>query len=295
MRNMALVLMLVAVIAITGACQRQSASVELFFATEGNETLSSEWRRVEFRNTRQKLTRTLEELVAGPTLPQLYRAVSAETKILAVKLDGTDVTVNLSRDYLSFGGVLADLMARVSIVNTLTALPEVERVRILVEGEELKDGNGQPLGYCSFVDLSQPSAQQVTLYFADDQAMYLVAEMRTIQLPPGADLLALGRAIVEELIKGPVQSGLGQVIPREVRVRSVSYADGTFYIDFSEEMHTRHSGGAAGEAMTLGAIVNSLTELTQIRRVMMTVNGGTMNIEHVVVEEPLTRNEAIIR
>jgi hypothetical protein len=37
-----------------------------------------------------------------------------------------------------------------------------------------------------------------------------------------------------------------------------------------------------------------MTEFGNIRRVMPTVDGGPLSIEHMVVEEPLTRNEDII-
>jgi len=37
-----------------------------------------------------------------------------------------------------------------------------------------------------------------------------------------------------------------------------------------------------------------LTEFENIKRIMPTVDGGPMSIEHMVVEEPLTRNESMI-
>ena len=46
--------------------------------------------------------------------------------------------------------------------------------------------------------------------------------------------------------------------------------------------------------MTINSIVNTMTEFANIKRVMPTVDGGPMSIEHMVVEEPLTRNENII-
>ena len=39
--------------------------------------------------------------------------------------------------------------------------------------------------------------------------------------------------------------------------------------------------GAAGEAMTINSIVNTLTEFAYIERVKMTVEGEPMLIEHV--------------
>ena len=66
-------------------------------------------------------------------------------------------------------------------------------------------------------------------------------------------------------------------------------------MDFSEEMHTKHWGGATGEALTINSIVNTLTEFPYIQRVKMTVEGEPMNIEHAILEEPVERNEGMIQ
>jgi len=65
-------------------------------------------------------------------------------------------------------------------------------------------------------------------------------------------------------------------------------------VDFSQEMYTKHWRGAAGELMTVNSIANTMTEFENIKQVMPTVDGGPLSIEHMVVEEPLVRNESII-
>lgn len=67
------------------------------------------------------------------------------------------------------------------------------------------------------------------------------------------------------------------------------------YVDFSNEMHTKHWGGATGEAMTIASIVSTLTEFYDIDQVMMTVEGNPLAIEHMILEEPLSRNEEMIQ
>jgi germination protein M len=127
----------------------------------------------------------------------------------------------------------------------------------------------------------------VTLYFGNDQATAVVAETRTVSIPPGAAREDILRIVLEELIKGPQRQELFRTIPAEVKVRSVNIDGKTVSVDFSEEMHTRHWGGAAGESMTINSIVNTLTEFEGIELVKMTVAGEPMNIEHAILEDPL--------
>ncbi|GAW90974.1 GerMN domain-containing protein [Calderihabitans maritimus] len=137
----------------------------------------------------------------------------------------------------------------------------------------------------------------VTLYFADTQAMYVVPETREITLndEEKQSQEKLVKRILEELIAGPVSPSLHRTIPDGVTVNAVDIQGDIAYIDFSREMVANHWGGAAGEAMTINSIVNTLTELEGINKVMMTVDGGTMLIEHMVIEEPLERNESMIK
>jgi len=80
-----------------------------------------------------------------------------------------------------------------------------------------------------------------------------------------------------------------------VKVRRIGIRENLVHVDFSEEMHTQHTGGAAGESMTINSIVNTLTEFVYIDWVQMTVEGEPMAIEHAYLDMPLERNEDMIK
>ncbi len=127
----------------------------------------------------------------------------------------------------------------------------------------------------------------VNLYFADDQAMNLWPEVRLIK--PGNDSLA--QAVIGELIKGPGDPTLKPTFPKEARVLSVQTRDGVTYVNFNKETQTRHSGGSAGEAMTLGSLVLTLTELPGVQRVQVLVEGQKQDTlaGHWDITQPLER------
>jgi spore germination protein GerM len=118
---------------------------------------------------------------------------------------------------------------------------------------------------------SQPTQEKesVTLYFGDQEAMYLLPETRTVDKKDGI----LEAAVVEELVKGPQEEGSVRTIPEGTRVLSVNVVNGVAYVNFSKEFQTKHWGGSAGEIMTIYSVVNTLTELPGVEKVQFLLEG----------------------
>lgn len=150
-------------------------------------------------------------------------------------------------------------------------------------------------GETPIVNPSPPPDRTVrlTLYFADEQAQYLVPEVR--EVPQGN--ASLPDLVVQELIKGPATPGLGITIPREARLASpVKVEDGVAFVNFNKEFQTRHWGGSAGELMTVYSIVSSLTELEGIKAVALLVDGERLEtLGHMDLTVFIERNPDIIK
>ena len=68
------------------------------------------------------------------------------------------------------------------------------------------------------------------------------------------------------------------------------------FVNFSSEFVTKHSGGSAGEAMTVYSIVNSLTELKNVDKVQFLVEGNKIDVyKHLEFNEPFPRDETWIK
>lgn len=79
-------------------------------------------------------------------------------------------------------------------------------------------------------------------------------------------------------------------------MRSLQVKEGTATADFSSEV-TRLNVGSMGEALAVAAIVNTLTEFPEIRRVQILVEGRKVEslAGHVDVSRPLARNDRLIK
>lgn len=299
-----MICLLVLVVILSAGCATKATpeqpdiitkNVQLYYGSEGNESFISEERAITYREGEDKYEATLQELIIGPANQSYIANIPKNTGVYGTIKQNKNLIVNLSSDFLSFGGSVAEIVAVGSVVNTLTQFDEIDRVKILVEGEEYIGPSGAPRGFMEpFTQNTAETDLDVILYFSNEQATAVVAETRTISTSPGATREDTLKIVLAELIGGPQRSGLYPTIPPEVIVQSVTIEDEIVFVDFSAEMHTKHWGGAAGESMTINSLVNTLTEFEGLERVKMTVAGEPMNIEHAILEDPLPRNEDMI-
>jgi len=138
----------------------------------------------------------------------------------------------------------------------------------------------------------------VILYFGDEQQNKLVKEIRYVDIKEakkGAENLA--SAMVRELLKGPKAKGLTALIAEGTSLRSpVTISERVAKVDFTKEFIENHPGGKELAELTIYSIVNTLTEIKEIERVKITINGKeTKNFkDNVTLNNDFPRNDAVV-
>jgi germination protein M len=282
-----------------GEGDKTQLTVRLYYGDAQNEKMVYEEREISFIEEEEKYRVVLEELIQGPQNQEMTANINKDAQVLSVKREGSDLTLDLSREFNTFAGSMAELMAVGSVVNTMTQFEEITRVQILIAGEELIGPSGEPRGFMTTFP-TEPNGQaenaetEATLYFSNPNADKVVGERRTVAGSPQQDQEEFIRNALDALILGPEGENVYQTIPEGVKIQALSIEEGLLKVDFSEEMHTNHWGGAAGESMTINSIVNTVTEYDFIDRVLITVDQSPLAIEHIILDEPAERNEEII-
>jgi len=115
--------------------------------------------------------------------------------------------------------------------------------------------------------------QSVALVFADRRADRMVEERREIVVPE--DRSGRAKRVLEELAAGPENPAAAPTLPAGTRILSVFFDDtGGAYVDFSEELVTRHPGGSTGELFTIRSVVQTLARnFPGVKRVRFLVEG----------------------
>lgn len=136
----------------------------------------------------------------------------------------------------------------------------------------------------------------VNLYFADEQAEFLMPETREV-VDPGSPS-ALAQAVVEELIRGP-RSGLQPTMPPGTALRrEVSCVQGVCTVDFTEEFVSAHPGGTSGELMTVYSVVESLrASVPGVKAVQFLVEGKPRETlaGHISLAAPVVSDPGLLR
>ena len=143
------------------------------------------------------------------------------------------------------------------------------------------------------VEESNTEIVTLTLYFPDNDVLYLHPETREVEINKGEHLAPV---VLEELFKGPVSENLSPSLDGEDLVLSVSVGEGVCTVDFHDDFTLLNSGGTARETFAIGSIVNSLCELDGIEQVKINIGGNT-NAEfggHFTLEAPFSSQKDLI-
>ncbi len=263
---------------LLGGCRaEETKDVTLYFVTADKKEIVSERRAVHAENE-DLLRAAVESLLKGPEGAGLTRIIPVETTLLSVQMSGTVAEVNFSASF-DTGTIDQRLLSRYTVIYTACALPQVQKARLLVEGEPLTSlRNGEVLGALGAADVSlgkaeTEAAEVVTLYFADEKGETLVAEERQITLTAGQKM---EMAIMEELIRGPRVEGHTPVLVPQTEVLSVETQDGVTFVNLGASFLTLNAGDAKRERMAVDAIVNTLCRLPDVQEVRFLVEGETV-------------------
>ncbi|MDD4320563.1 MAG: GerMN domain-containing protein [Acidaminococcaceae bacterium] len=135
--------------------------------------------------------------------------------------------------------------------------------------------------------------KKVVLYrVPTDGSPYLLAESKIIKVTNNDFALATVKALVETL---PADRKMQNVFPKGTKVLGVSVQDGIATVNFSKEF-TKKTEGEYASLMMVNAVVNTLTQYPEIKKVRILAAGQKIVVlGQMDLEEPLARNESFIK
>ncbi|MDI6799566.1 MAG: GerMN domain-containing protein [Actinomycetota bacterium] len=114
----------------------------------------------------------------------------------------------------------------------------------------------------------------LTLYFADQDANFLLVEERALE--GGAEVAP--EVALSALIEGPKIGGRFATIPKETELLDIEIKDEFAYVNFNKGFVDNYMLGSAAEAMTIYSVVNTLTEFKEIKSVKFLSEGKSLDI-----------------
>ena len=268
-------------------CQKESVNYNnemqiYFFDASKNELvgevlpleftkLLSEQEKVEYIISRLKENKTtlLTSLQLGPKMPIENDTTSINTKERVVKVDFTSEYNELTPQQ--------KIGMRASIVYSLTELEFIDGVDFYVEQTPLSTATGKLVGVVYRSDINKdalvpsPATKPYVLnvYFANKEGK-LQKEMHSIIVSNSSKEEKL---VIEEIIQGPKSDELLPTVPKNTKVNTVDTLNGVCQIDLSFDPKDKFFKDDYTRTLMIYSIVNSLTELPQVKKVIISIDG----------------------
>jgi len=263
--GLALLYIILGLLARPAAPAADELAVTAYFLNPSASRLEPETRYIR-RDTNANMVGELVGIYfAGPLSKSLQKTAPDGLRIVGDGRiypwdEGSDSSytfeVEFSPEYENMND-MEELFFRSSFVWTMTSLPFLKDVHIYVNGREILNTDGTPVGVMSrqTVDISpmispeKTELKQLTLYFPDAGDAGLVKERRTVSVNPE---LPVERYVIEQIIAGP--SGGPPAVPAGTKLRDVNTVEGICYVNLSGEFLK------TADNLTVYALVDALTD-----------------------------------
>ena len=110
-------------------------NLNLYFANKNGDKLRNQSTVIEYNANVALEKVVVEQLIAGPTESGYYPTIPKDTKLMSITSKDGVCYVNLDTGFTAQGYDVLGAVTIYSIVNSLTELPEISAVQILVNGE----------------------------------------------------------------------------------------------------------------------------------------------------------------
>lgn len=286
---------------ITESEGKLTKEADLYFSNSEYNDVFKEKRTVAYDREEDFIKALFNEILSGPSDVNGRAVVPAGTSLLDFGMDGYVLNLNLSKEFLNYEGEQsksAELLARYSIVKTMCGCQNVEKVHFFVDGEELLNSSGAPVGdlgesdiVFSFGGSENLTEKYVTLYYANSEFDKLVLRRKKVQVAENS----IEKTIVTELLTKPDDNKLYSAIPKDTKVISVETKAEICFVNLSGEFVENFEGGSAAAEMAIYSIVNSLTELPDIDKVQFLIDSVKVDVfGDFIFSDPFERNLALV-
>lgn len=257
---------------------QEGALYKIYYVNNDETKLVEREYESETRDGALLLDELLEELARLSEKMEYETLLKKEIDVTGYTLDNGLLTLDFDESYHELRGT-REILARASIVRTLTQAPGVERITFTVNGEQLADAAGAAVGVMAADSFIENAGNEINayekvdlrLYFANETGDSLVEENRRNVVYNSN--ISLEKLVVEKLVEGPMVDGAYPTINPATKIVSVTVKDGTCYVNLNNDFLNQPYNVASD--VTIYSITNSLVELSNVNRVQISVNGET--------------------
>lgn len=258
----------------------QSRAKNIYYINNAETGLEMREYEMQAEDTMGQLDELVEQMKMIPDKLEYKATLQMGFELLSYELDGEKLYLDVSASYKGLKAT-TEVLVRAALVRTFSQVEGVKYVAITVEGDSLHDSLGNVIGFMSadqFIDnagdeISTYEKVKLKLYFANEEGTGLIATNRTMAYNTN---ISLEKLVIEQLLAGPGADVADVVYPTinpNTKLISILVKDGICYVNFDSGFLTQSYNVSSD--VVIYSIVNSLTELTNVNKVQISINGNT--------------------
>lgn len=257
--------------------QKKDSAYDIYYLNMDATKIIPESYEPSGNSTTSLIAEFLDKLSEDPDKNEVRRVIPKDVSVNGYSFNGYLLSIDFGEAYYDMTST-EEVLTRAAIVRTLLQIEDISYVNFTVNSAPLVDAEDKVVGSMdneSFVE--NPGAQinkslstTLTLYFATSDGTKLKKETREAHYSSN---ISMEKLVMEQLLEGPKTKGLQSAIPSETKLITVSIADNVCYVNLDETF--RNQKDEIAEPVVLYSIVNSLSELPNVKKVQISINGDT--------------------
>ena len=219
--------------------------------------------------------------------------IPSDLKMVRFVVENSSLELYFDSSYQKMDSV-SELLFRAGIVKTFCQVDGIESVTFFVDEKPLTNSSYAPLGAqtaADYVDiigngLSSQKKATLTLYYANAKGDALVKKIQDVVYESS---YSIEKDVINRLIQGPFGDGYYRTLPANLQLISIGVKDKICYVNFDSTFLT--DALSIDGNLIVYSIVNSLTELADVQRVQIMVDGDSNIVfRDISLGSPLERN-----
>lgn len=278
-RKLSFLLVLAMILCMMSGCKEDNDSegMQLYYLNiEGTKLLGTAYEPTS-TDVMDQVNEILAHLNNEPEDAKLRQIIPDYITVNSCTYNGYLVSIDFGSSYNNLGAI-EEVLMRAAIVQSILQLEGVTGVTFTVDMKPILDASGSFVGIMnkdSFVEnpgkqINSSTQTTLTLYFSSADGTYLEKETRSVHYSSN---ISMDKLVMEQLMEGPKKAGLMGTIPSGTSLITISTVDGICYVNLDSSF--QNQSNEITEQVVLYSIVNSLTELNDIEKVQLSINGST--------------------
>ena len=252
----------------------------MYYVNKDNTRIDDETYKPTNLDTDAMIKELIELLGTNPENVDDKKLLGGDIEITGYQLDGEQLSLVFNEAYSQMD-VSQEVLFRAAVVKTMLQVPKISCISFYIGDLPLADSKGNVIGLMTNESFVENPGKQINaiqsatlhLYFSNSTGDGLV---ETTQKAQYSSNISMEKLVMEHLLAGPKEDGMVSAIPDGTGLVSIATTNGVCYVNLDEGFLNQKY--EIQEPIVIYSIVDSLSEIANVNKVQISVNGDTSGV-----------------